>query len=139
MAKITDEKVENVGEGILQPVLQHRWWFRYQGNNLINSHKMSVQVVRCAIDLKNSTIDIEIEENVRGDVVEAIAQLVHITNFKCNIDALDGQGDYHFSNEFLYVNVVNHLVEYDYSLNGIVIHKLTLSYKHMRILIPEND
>ena len=136
MAEVTQTPTPGVGTGILMPVLEHRWRFMLHSKNKDNVFALARNVVRVNVNYVADEMEVEVEENIKGETSDVVYELVKAFNFKCSVEMLDGNEHVPFSNEFTGCNVVEHSVRYDYALSGIVTHKMKIHFKDLSLMVP---
>lgn len=128
-----------IGNGILQPVLSHRFRVRYYGSSLDKEEGMAMtrQTVNFKMDFKAKTISFDIQQPACiGRLIEVVAALVEDPG-TITAEIMDGNDGVLSRYEFNFLECISHALVLDYenrldSKSNPANHELVMKYRHMR-------
>lgn len=142
MAKIEDMGIPGVGTGILMPLIQFRWRIIFDTLHEkpeSDYQLLSMQAIRIKFNFVDKEMKVVFEQSIVGDEHSLLLKMLEHPHFcpSIRVDAMDG-------NEGMYHSVVltspvfkKHTFKLDYAKSGTAKHKVTFSFKNLRIYIPE--
>lgn len=131
MANIQETGIPGIGDGILMPLLEHRFMVRFgerdfteEGVDLIS--KQTIMISQDAVD---KTLYTEIEQPLAfaDQFFELISDLA-TNRIEIDLYATDGNGEKAILATFKHCQCIKHNFELNYANSGIATHKMTFSY-----------
>ena len=123
MASLKDFGIPDVGTGILHPTMTHHW------RAVIGNQLISVQATSCVINMKKSTITLEVQQPAphAQEMLKAIGSLGRYEH-EIFIELLDGNHSV-LGTIGGFAEMEDHEFRLDYSMNAIATHKLVFKFK----------
>jgi len=121
------KKVPRMSEGILLPLLVHRFRIVFPANT---PNAVSAQASRCSMNFLEKWFKVEVQQPLLDmGVMETIANMMRIPfPQRVAVDLLDGDAKTVRRIEFVNLQATNHLFELDYAANEVATHYLDFSF-----------
>lgn len=134
MAQLDKESsISNIGEGILVPLLQNSFKVKFNNTEFTTEGQqiLTNQVIKTKLNLKQKQIEVWLEHPlcIKNFVSELVLTLTRGTQL--SIVGLSGDGT---ESPIItcYCNCVDHETTFDYSVSGVVVHKLTFTFTNVK-------
>lgn len=146
MADMNKDGIPKLGDGILMPLLKHRWRLNFTGNKSLFSNDilnlMAMQIISCSIDYHLNVLKVTIQQDLHTshlhDLAKRLSSLAKVEKNADHIsfvlDLLDGCNNVLHSYQFAGCTLIGHLFELAYADNGVVDHQFKFSFKSSKEL-----
>jgi len=140
------DEIGKIGDGILMPLLKHRWRLKFTGNKSLFSddilHMMAMQIVSCSVDYHLNVLKVAIQQDLSTshlhDFAKRLSSLAKMNKsadaISFVLDLMDGCENVIHSYQFTGCALIGHVFELAYADNGAVDHKFKFSFKSSKEL-----